>query len=66
MEKPPYESEREIMLRSLREHGLVEEPGPRWREYAEKAPEMTHVELREMLKGVPPLSEAIIEDREPR
>jgi len=64
--KPPEETARERMLRLLREHGMIEEPSPRWNEYAVGAPEMTHAELREMLKGVPPLSQAIIEDREPR
>jgi hypothetical protein len=31
-----------------------------------KTHEMTHKELRERLKGVPPLSEIIIQEREPR
>jgi hypothetical protein len=60
------ESERERMLRLLREHGLIEQPGPGWEKYTAVPHSMTHAELREMLKGLPPLSEAIIADREPR
>jgi hypothetical protein len=66
VEKLPEQSERERLLRLMRERGLIVEPGPGWKKYASETPSMTHAELREMLKGVPPLSEAIIEEREPR
>lgn len=60
------ETEQERVLRVLRESGLWEPLGPPWDKYTKNAPAMTHAELREKLKGVPPLSEVIIEEREPR
>ncbi len=65
-ESPQVKSPRERALHMLREHGLIEEPGTAWSKYAEEGAEITHAELREMLKHVPPLSEAIIQEREPR
>jgi hypothetical protein len=62
----PEESEREKTLRVLRESGLLEPLGPQWLEGLEDVPLLTHAEIREMMKGVPPLSEVIIEDRGPR
>ena len=66
VERPEVESPRERALRILRQHNMIVEPGAEWQKYAENAPDLTHAELREMLKGVPPLSQAIIEEREPR
>ena len=59
-------SERDRALRVMRESGLWAPLGPEWREEIDQAPRISHAELREQMKGVPPLSEAIIEDREPR
>ncbi|MEW5870424.1 MAG: toxin-antitoxin system HicB family antitoxin [Chloroflexota bacterium] len=63
---PEEESERKRALRVLRESGLWEPMGPEWQAEMAEAPEISHAELREQLKGVPPLSETIIEEREPR
>lgn len=60
------ESGRERALRVIRESGLWEPLGREWQAEIEQAPKLTHAELREQLKGVPPLSKLIIEDREPR
>ena len=65
-EKPASGSERDRVLRLLREYGLIEELGPGWKKTIEQAPKISHAELRERLKGVPPLSELIIAEREPR
>jgi hypothetical protein len=62
----PEESERERAIRMLRESGLWQPLGPKWDKYTQEAPEITHAELREKLKGVPPLSKIIIEDRGPK
>ena len=66
--EPRYdeETERQRALRVLRESGLWEPMGPGWQTEIDKSPKISHAELREQLKGVPPLSEAIIEEREPR
>ena len=53
-------------LRLLREHGLIEDLDPRWGKYILEAPDISHAELRERLKGVLPLSEIIIEERGPQ
>ena len=58
------ETERDKTLRVIRESGLVEPLGSEWPNVED--PGITHKELREMLKGVPPLSELIIDEREPR
>lgn len=58
------ESEQVKVLRVLRESGLYEPMGKEWKTVAGSVPDMTHAELREMLKGVPPLSEAILEERD--
>ena len=60
------ESERDRALRVIRESGLWEPLGPEWQEEIAQAPKISHAELREQLKDVAPLSELIIEDREPR
>ena len=61
-----YETQEDQAWRLMREKGLWEPLGPAWDEYLKDAPDISHQELREMLKGVPPLSEIIIEDRGPR
>ncbi len=58
------ETNREKTLRVIRESGLVEPLGSTWPNVED--PGITHKELREMLRGVPPLSELIIDEREPR
>jgi hypothetical protein len=65
-EKSQPERQRSRVLRIMREHSLVENPGPAWKKYTENAPQITHAELRAKLQGIPPLSEMIIEEREPR
>jgi hypothetical protein len=66
VEQPIVESPRERALRVLRQHNMIAEPGAGRKLYEVNEPELTNAELREMLKGVPPLSDAIIEEREPR
>lgn len=63
-EPPVEETEYELARRALREAGLLSEPPPIWQ--ASDAEPPTHEELRRLLKGVPPLSSMIIEDRGPR
>ncbi len=58
------ESEREKALRVIREAGLWEPLGSEWPDVED--PGLTHAEIREMMRGVPPLSDLIIEEREPR
>ncbi|MDI6768142.1 MAG: Arc family DNA-binding protein [Anaerolineales bacterium] len=60
------ETERERVIRVLRDSGLWEPQGTEWKKYSESAPKLSYREWREKLSGVPPLSEAIIEEREPR
>ena len=60
------ETERDKTLRVIRESGLVEPLGPQWFKGLEDEPDLTHEELWELTKGVSPLSETIIEEREPR
>jgi hypothetical protein len=66
VERPAVESPRERALRILRQHNMIAEPGAGRKLYETNEPEITNAQLREMLKGVPPLSDAIIEEREPR
>ena len=56
-------SEHERVMRAIRKSGLWEPMGPGWDKYIEGAPDMTAEELREALRGIPPLSEDIIADR---
>ncbi|MCP4359432.1 MAG: toxin-antitoxin system HicB family antitoxin [Chloroflexi bacterium] len=58
------ETEQERALRVIKEAGLWEPMGSDWPDVED--PGLTHAEIREMLKGVPPLSDIIIEEREPR
>ena len=65
VQETPYEvTEREKALRVIREAGLWEPLGSEWPDVED--PGFTHAEIREMMTGVPPLSDLIIEDREPR
>jgi predicted DNA-binding protein len=64
--KSEPESEYDQAIRVLRKHGLIEDPSPGWQKYIREAPDISHAELRDMLKGAPPLSEVIIEQRGPR
>ncbi|HSO28218.1 MAG TPA: toxin-antitoxin system HicB family antitoxin [Anaerolineales bacterium] len=68
LEHSPYEpeTEREKVRRVLRENGMLYDMGPQWNELLKHASGLSHAEIRERLKGLPPLSETIIEDREPR
>ncbi|MBM3144381.1 MAG: Arc family DNA-binding protein [Chloroflexi bacterium] len=60
------ETEREKVLRVLRESGLLEPLGSIWDEEIAKAPDITYDELWREMEGVPPLSEVIIAERGPR
>ncbi|MBU0512708.1 MAG: hypothetical protein KKD28_06630 [Chloroflexi bacterium] len=60
------ETECDKTLRVIRESGLLEPLGPQWFKGLEDESDLTHEELWELTKGVAPLSEAIIEEREPR
>jgi len=59
-------SEHEKIRKVLRESGMLVELGPQWTKGLEDVPLLTHEELQEKLKGCPPLSDIIIEDRGPR
>jgi hypothetical protein len=60
-------SERERVLKVLKESGLYEPLGPGWRKLMGEEPEISREELRRQVgKLSPPLSETIIEDRGPR
>jgi len=65
-EQKSSETKEERAWRVIRESGLWEPLGPIWDEEIAKAPDITYEELWEELKDVPPLSEIIIEEREPR
>lgn len=56
-------SEYERTMAAIRKSGLWEPTGPGWDKYIEGVPDMTVEELREALRGIPPLSEDIIADR---
>lgn len=56
-------SEYERTMAAIHKSGLWEPMGPGWDKYIEGAPDMTVEELRESLRGIPPLSEDIIADR---
>ena len=58
-----YETEHERTMRVLHESGMLVELGPEWDKYIEGAPDMTAEEIREALRGQPPISEDIITDR---
>ena len=66
IENAPTESSKARALRILRQHNMIAEPSAGRKLYETNTPEITNAELRELLKGVPPLSDAIIEEREPR
>ena len=60
------ETEREKVLRVMREAGLWEPLGPIWDDLVAESPGSDYEELWEELKNVPPLSDVIIEERGPR
>ncbi|MBN2551093.1 MAG: toxin-antitoxin system HicB family antitoxin [Anaerolineales bacterium] len=62
----PEESREARFWRSMREKGLWAPLSPKWMEEYADVPILSHAELRELLKGVPPLSDIIIEERGPR
>lgn len=62
----PEESREERFWRSMREKGFVEPLGPQWLEEYADVPILSHAELRELTKGVPPLSDLIIAERRER
>jgi hypothetical protein len=57
------ETDHERVLAVLKESGLLAPLGPEWDQMLSGKPILSHEELREMLKGQPPLSEDIIEMR---
>ncbi len=60
------EREDQRVERVLRESGLLEPLGPQWFQGLEDVPDLSHEELWALTEGISPLSETIIEDREPR
>jgi len=60
------ETESEKTHRVIRESGMLEPLGPQWLEGLDDVPDITHEELWELTKGISPLSDTIIEEREPR
>jgi hypothetical protein len=60
------ESKEDRVWRFLKEEGLWEPLGAEWRDQVKQTPILTHAELRQKTEGVPSLSDAIIEEREPR
>ena len=66
IENRSTESSKARGLRILRQHNMVAEPGIGRKHFDTNEPEISNAELRVLLNGVPPLSDAIIEDREPR
>ncbi len=56
-------SEKTRAIQLLEESGLLANLGPEWDKYIEDAPDMTVEEIREALRGLPPVSEDIIRDR---
>jgi hypothetical protein len=66
--EPPAEtlSEREQIVKILKQSGLYEPLGPGWNKFVSE-PVRSHEELRRQVgELVPPLSETVIEDRGPR
>ncbi|MBN1148900.1 MAG: hypothetical protein JXA78_16690 [Anaerolineales bacterium] len=57
------DSERQRSLKVIRESGIWEPLGPEWQAEIAKALKISHAELRQEMKDVPPFSETIIEDR---
>jgi len=56
-------SEYDKTMLVLRESGMLEPMGPEWDKYISGEPLMTADEIREALRGIPPLSEEVIADR---
>ena len=59
-------SEHEKYRKVLRDSGMLVELGSQWFQGLEDVPLLTHEECWELTKGLPPLSETIIEERGPR
>ncbi len=57
------ESDTAFLRRVLREQGVLAEAGPVWETYLQNAPDLTAAEVRQLLAGVPPLSEVVIAER---
>ncbi len=60
----PPESERERVVQMLRENGMISDVGDYVDGLIGDTPVLSHAELRELLKGAPPLSEVIIQERD--
>jgi hypothetical protein len=56
-------SEYDRTMQIIRESGMWEPMGPEWDKYIEGVPDMTADELREALRGIPPVSEVVIAER---
>ncbi len=56
-------SDAHFLRRVLQEEGLLAEPSPLWDTYL-KGPAPTAEEVRQLLAGVPPLSDIVIAERE--
>lgn len=56
-------SEYDRTMQVIRASGLWEPMGPEWNKYIDGAPDMTADEIREALRGLSPLSAAVIADR---
>jgi hypothetical protein len=59
----PQLSEYERTMQVLRENDMLEPMGPEWDKYLSGNPVMTADEIREALRGIPPLSDEIIAER---
>lgn len=58
------ESERERVVQMLRENGMISDVGDYVDGLIGDTPVLSHAELRKLLKGAPPLSEVIIQERD--
>jgi hypothetical protein len=56
-------SEYDRTMQVIRDSGLWEPMGPEWNKHINGAPDMTADEIREALRGIPPLSADIIAER---
>lgn len=59
--KPVAEYEKTLQV--IRDSGLWEPTGSDWNNYIDGVPDMTAEEIREALRGIPPVSEVIIAER---
>jgi predicted transcriptional regulator len=56
-------SEYDLTMQVIRASGLWEPMGPEWNKYIDGVPDMTAEEIREALRGIPPVSEIVIAER---